>query len=156
MCALFLNYCAYMYTYVSKPVPRRSIKPFALLLSSFEEAALLDADVTFFLNPDRLFDDPDYRDSGALFYLDRRISKSRIGSRKWIESLLPESKSFWAHETQQNRILLGTSLHQQDSGVVVVNKVKNLDGLLGTCLLLDGDRRADTFKWTHGDKEAFW
>jgi hypothetical protein len=44
-------------------------KPFAILLSSFRETILIDADALFIRNPAILFDDPGYLDSGALFFL---------------------------------------------------------------------------------------
>src|SRR5262249_36798917 len=48
-----------------------SIKPYALLHSSFEEVLLLDADNVPLTNVEILFDEPAFRETGALFWPDK-------------------------------------------------------------------------------------
>ncbi|MFZ4861010.1 hypothetical protein ACL9RF_02390 [Sphingobacterium sp. Mn56C] len=47
-----------------------SIKPFAIINSSFQEVLFLDADNNSMSDPSYLFDDPSYLESGALFWPD--------------------------------------------------------------------------------------
>src|SRR5262245_56200819 len=49
-----------------------AIKPYALLHSSFEEVLLLDADNVPVTNVETLFEEPAFRDSGALFWPDEK------------------------------------------------------------------------------------
>jgi glycosyltransferase involved in cell wall biosynthesis/ADP-heptose:LPS heptosyltransferase len=55
-----------------------SIKPYAVLHSSFEEVLYLDADNVPIVNPNYLFDIPEYRNCGAVFWPDMgRLSPKR-------------------------------------------------------------------------------
>jgi hypothetical protein len=93
-----------------------AIKPFAILLSSFREVIFVDADALFFQNPESLFDDPLYKETGALFFKDRRITpESRKG---WLQQILPKSS------LQQD------SGHMHESGVVVVDKWRHFIAML--------------------------
>jgi alpha 1,3-mannosyltransferase len=49
-------------------------KPMAMLLSSFREVILIDADVLFFVDPTLLFSDPEYLRLGALFFRNRLLA----------------------------------------------------------------------------------
>lgn len=47
------------------------------------------------------------------------------------------------------------SAHEQESGVVVINKKRSLLGLLATCKMNDKRERDQvTYKHIHGDKEV--
>src|SRR5690606_12407871 len=43
-------------------------KPFAMMVSRFEEVLLMDSDAYFFRDPETLFKDPGYINTGALFF----------------------------------------------------------------------------------------
>ena len=58
--------------------------------------------------------------------------------------------------SQSFRIFNGQTAHEQESGVVLINKNTNLLGLLATCLLNVGDIRNFAYERVFGDKETFW
>lgn len=134
-----------------------SLKPFALLGSSFAEAILIDADTVFFQSPELLFDTPEYQTTGSLFFRDRTLkmySSSDIkNAPNLVQTLLdrPLFKLF-----QSNRITTRQSFHEQESGVVVLKKSMHFFGLLATCALNYGKMREiiQTHFW--GEKESFW
>lgn len=132
-------------------------KPFALLMSSFREAIFIDADSFFFVDPATLFDNEDYRATGALFFKDRNVSPE--SKRSWIRSILPAPISA---KVKQNRLWTGESGHHQESGVLVVDKYRHFLPLLVTTRLNGPDRDGDAdgkrgvYDMVYGDKETFW
>lgn len=128
-----------------------ALKPYAILASSFQEVILMDADTFFFKKPDTLFDDAGYRKTGALFFYDRTLFANWDVGRNWLASFLPTMSSF-VRETRWWRLL---SAHEQESGVVVIDKKRALLGLLATCKMNDfRERDQVTYKHMHGDKEV--
>lgn len=131
----------------------------AMLLSSFREVILLDADVLFFVDPATLLSDPDYLRVGALFFRDRLLSPAE--RRNFLTKSLPSPLS--SNILQSNRWWLGTSNHMQESGVVIVDKWRHFVALLLTTRLNGPDRDGDhasgkkgVYQMMHGDKETFW
>lgn len=110
-------------------------KPFSILLSSFREVLFIDADSLFFVNPEVLFDDPDYVRTGALFFRDRNILPE--SKKEWLQKILPKPIS---ESVQQSRMWTGESGHVQESGVVVVDKWKHFVALLLVCRMNGPDR----------------
>ncbi|KAF7727321.1 hypothetical protein EC973_007630 [Apophysomyces ossiformis] len=130
-----------------------SLKPYAILASSFNEVLLMDADVYFFKNPDMLFEDPAYQKTGSLFFYDRTLFPNWENGRLWLQSFLPTHSSL----VKRTRWWNLKSAHEQESGVVLVNKQKSLLGLLAACKMNDKrEREQVTYKHAHGDKETFW
>ncbi|PLB46374.1 putative alpha-1,3-mannosyltransferase [Aspergillus steynii IBT 23096] len=132
-------------------------KPFAILLSSFREAIFIDADSLFFQNPEVLFRDPSYVDTGALFFKDRLMMPE--SKKHWLQRILPRPIS--KHVTQ-SRFWTGESGHMQESGVVVVDKWKHFVSLLLVTRLNGPDRDSSpvygrgVYDMVYGDKETFW
>lgn len=100
-------------------------KPFAILYSSFRETIFIDADSLFFVNPEILFDDPMYKKTGALFFRDRLIMPEN--KKRWLQQILPKPIS---RQVKQSRLWLGDSGHQQESGVIVVDKYRHFIALM--------------------------
>ena len=100
-------------------------KPFAILLSSFREVVFIDADAFFFRNPETLFEDPHYNETGALFFKDRRIMPE--SKKRWLQQILPQPIS---KQVQESRLWTGKSGHHQESGVLVVDKWKHFVAML--------------------------
>lgn len=129
------------------------IKPFSILVSPFVETLFIDCDSFFFKNPEFLFLDKDYLSTGALFFHDR--STGHIPSLSIIKKtnlLIPHtSKSLFRRDVARPY-----SQHEQDSGVILINKEKSLSGLLAACSLNTWHMRDYFLNWTHGDKESFW
>ncbi|KAI0509700.1 glycosyltransferase family 71 protein [Xylaria bambusicola] len=133
-----------------------AIKPFAMLMSSFREVIFIDADSFFLRNPAELFDDYDYKQTGALFFRDRTIMPE--SKRKWLLQVLPRPIHKLAKESSW---WVGTSGHYQESGVVVIDKWKHFVSLLLICRFNGSDRdpspgKMGVYEMMHGDKETFW
>lgn len=113
-------------------------KPFSILLSSFNEVMLIDADSLFFVNPESFFDDEDYVRTGALFFRDRLIFPE--SKREWLQEILSEPIST---QVMQNRLWTGESGHMQESGIVVVDKWRHFHALLLVSTLNGRDREGN-------------
>ena len=100
-------------------------KPFAILMSSFQEVIFVDADALFFKNPEILFDDPGYIETGALFFRDRLMMPE--SKQRWLQQILPKPIS---KLVKRSRMWTGESGHMQESGVVVVDKWRHFIALL--------------------------
>lgn len=130
-----------------------SLKPYAILASKFQEVILMDADVNFFARPETLFNDAGYLKTGSLFFYDRTLFGGWTLGRAWLSYFLPTMSSL----VPNTRWWKYTSAHEQESGVVVIDKKKSLLGLLSTCKM-NGKRERDevSYKHIHGDKEVYW
>ncbi|KAG0269330.1 hypothetical protein BGZ95_002115 [Linnemannia exigua] len=130
-----------------------AIKPFAMLASSFEEVMFVDADAYFLQDPAVLFQDPGYLTTGALFFYDRTLFPGWTVGSDWLKSVTSDLSSF----THISRMFRRTSAHEQESGVVLINKKTRFLGLMGTCKM-NGKWERDlvSYKIFHGDKETFW
>ena len=130
-----------------------AIKPFALLASSFRHAMLIDADVVFLQNPEVLFYSQLYAKNHALFFHDRSLFSHQDSTINWFKDLIPSDK---LNRTQHLRVFNKKSAHEQESGVVLVDKKKNTHGLLASCTLNTGSIRSKSYDFVFGDKETFW
>lgn len=128
-----------------------AIKPYSILASSFTQVIMMDADVYFFRKPDELLSDPAYIKTGALFFYDRTLFPKWFKGRDWLLSFLPTYSSQFPRSRWWNL----ASSHEQEAGVVVIDKSKSLLGLLSTCKM-NGKKERDevTYKHVHGDKEV--
>lgn len=115
-------------------------KPFAILLSSFREVIFIDADALFLQNPDILFEDKSYKQTGALFFHDRLMKGD--GKRHWMESVLPRPVSKKARKSR----MWGQSDHMQESGVIVVDTFKHFIPLLVVSRMNGPDRDGNSEK----------
>lgn len=62
--------CHNISDYTDEDITGWALKPMAILSSSFKEVLFLDADIVCMTNPDVLFDLPEYKENGALFWPD--------------------------------------------------------------------------------------
>ena len=130
-----------------------AMKPFAMLASRFTEMIMMDADVFFLQEPSRLFQDKGYKATGSLFFYDRTLFPNWEKGPDWLRSFLSTASPL----VPNTRWFKGTSSHEQESGVVVMNKKQSLLGLLSTCKLNGITERDEVvYKHVHGDKETFW
>ncbi|KAJ3495462.1 hypothetical protein NLG97_g3382 [Lecanicillium saksenae] len=135
-----------------------ALKPFAILFSSFREAIFIDADSLFFQNPETLFEDEDYQMTGALFFKDRTLWPE--WKRDWLKDLLPRPISA---KVLASRYWRGESGHQQESGVVVIDKWRHFVAMLMVCRMNGPERNGNkeqgtvgVYDMVYGDKETFW
>ncbi|KAI8080222.1 mannosyltransferase putative-domain-containing protein [Gilbertella persicaria] len=143
------NYVSYYYTRFGG----WAMKPFAMLASSFTEVLMVDADAFFLQDPTKLFRDEGYKLTGSLFFYDRTLFANWEKGADWLRSFLPTTSNL----VPKSRWFKKTSSHEQESGVVLMDKQKALLGLLSTCKLNGINERDEVvYKHIHGDKETFW
>jgi len=130
-----------------------AIKPFSILASRFEEVILMDADSVYMRDPAILFEDEGYKEKGTVFFRDRTLFPGSHGGSQWLKSWmvdpLPDTRElrYWKEETS----------HEMESSTVVINKTKNILGLLSVCKLNEKRIRDEVvYEHVHGDKETFW
>jgi len=130
------------------------IKPFALLLAPFSEVILMDADVVLLRNPEFMLQDEGYKEHGAIFFRDRTLFDKDWKKTLWLDTNLPTPLSSLVMETRMYQQISG---HEQESGIVVMNKAQRFFSLLAACKL-NGKVERDTvvYKEFYGDKETFW
>lgn len=113
--------------------------------------------IYFFLfswqDPAILFTDPGYLATGALFFYDRTLFPGWTEGSDFLKSTLPIMSSF----PRTSRWFRLVSAHEQESGVVLINKRSRFIGLLATCKM-NGKWERDliSYRIFHGDKETFW
>ncbi|QSZ32314.1 hypothetical protein DSL72_001888 [Monilinia vaccinii-corymbosi] len=136
-----------------------AIKPFALLASRFEEGILADADAVFLQAPEVILDaHSGYLRTGTLFFHDRLVGKGTSDNHQkfWRLQMKGHTPSATFNES---RAMRGNYGHEQESGVVVVNKGKLsvLMGLMHACWQNTYKvRELVTYRNTYGDKETYW
>lgn len=130
-----------------------AIKPFCILASKFQQVILIDADTIFLSNPAKIFQDPDYKRTGTMFYLDRTLFPNVSWQREWLESFLPFPVS---RSVAESRYFNMKTAHEQDSAVVAIDKAIAFEGLIAVCNMNSFVQRENIYKKVHGDKETFW
>jgi hypothetical protein len=128
------------------------VKPFAILASNFTEVALIDADVGFLQHPDSVFRLKSYQRAGAHFFHDRTMPYTTPRSSN-VLGAVTTNPSYVARKT---RTWFNLTEHEQESGVVVINKKTRFAGILGVTRLNDYHERRILHANTHGDKESYW
>lgn len=145
----------------------------AVIFNTFEEAVLLDVDAVPFVPIESFLSDKSYKESGILMYKDRYMLSERtfryctdmlkevepsVQERSLIKSKIKYHSGVTNFDTSEEatvyqRFTHDLLLHHVDSGLVVINKVKNLNGLLFSFMLnLDAKMKLCVY----GDKEMFW
>lgn len=138
---------------------RWAIKPFSVLYSSFERVLLMDADVIWLQDPMQLWQDRGFQQTGALFFTDRIMKKSshqrpaKSDHASWLQSFIPRPPS---SALRASPLFQGRSDHHQESGVLLIDKARGIDGLLAACMLNDPRVRNTVREMTFGEKETFW
>jgi hypothetical protein len=127
------------------------MKPFAMLASNFSQVILSDADVFFFKKPESFLEDTGFKKTGSLFFYDRTLGPNWDRGRKWMLSFLPIMRP----HVRKSRWLQLRSTHEQESGVVAIDKSKAVLGLMATCKMNDKrERDGVTYDRVYGDKEV--
>ena len=112
------------------------LKPYSILYSPFREVLLLDADNVPVVNPEFLFDTPQFKATGAIFWPDYPRPKSEKNTAIWKSCGLqpPNEPEF-------------------ESGQIVVDKQRCWRAL---CLTVWFNENSDFYyQYVHGDKETF-
>lgn len=133
-----------------------AIKPFSVLASRFEQVILVDCDSVFLQDPEALFQQPPYIDTGVHFFHDRLLWQHKFQQRHdwWRDQIKEPSATL-------NKSLVWTEEYAEecDSGVIVLDKsrVDVFMGLLHTSWQSMYDVRSEvTYRLMFGDKESWW
>lgn len=130
------------------------IKPFAMLYAPFTEVILMDADVVILQDPTGMLRDPEYLQHHAIIFRDRTVFDKDWKKTVWLDNNLPAPLS---ERVRASRMYNQVSGHEQESGIVVINKAHNLCGLLAACKMnCKHERDAVVYQEFYGDKETFW
>ncbi|KAG9409319.1 hypothetical protein AC1031_019571 [Aphanomyces cochlioides] len=151
------------------------IKPLALIHTRLDQPILLDADDIFFMDPAALWDVPEYKSIGTIFFYDREINENSYlnGKHKLTlpsgveieENTLQEMVRIFEYsrfdlERNPSKHVLESlpynsqGAHEQDSSIVVVDKRKHPLAMDVLWFLITKWRYRYTYSW--GDKENFW
>jgi hypothetical protein len=150
------------------------VKVFAMYHCGFDEIILCDADVTFFRNPEIIFEDSNYQRTGAYFFKDldqwqftnlSYANKSKFNSldffnkrKQFIHNLVPTITSIfpkeWSYLYDTNIPSIPVKEALQESGVVYMNKHIHKESLDHIFQL--NNHHLETYKYVWGDKETFW
>jgi hypothetical protein len=138
------------------------IKAFILKHTSFDEVILMDCDSVFLQNPEIIFNNPGYINTGTFFFKDylRHKPKNVTEEKKrcdWFKSLMPTPSQYLPVECYY---LYNIPTNKQqywfylESGMVYLNRTKH-NNVIDTIYKLN-DNHKETYKYVHGDKETFW
>ncbi|KAJ1615923.1 mannosyltransferase putative-domain-containing protein [Pavlovales sp. CCMP2436] len=141
--------------------------------TAFDELILIDADISFAINPEVLFRTAEWTQTGTYFFRDEqskwhwfagerckscndhRFYRSR---KKWVQGLLGPTMpktvpQEWAYHWQEKTVNNATK-EIMDSGVVLIDRRRH-PGLIKHLFELNRNK-AETYKYVWGDKETFW
>jgi len=139
------------------------IKAFAVKYSEFDEVILCDCDIFFGVNPEIIFEDKKYIETGSFLFKDylHHYPKNReeINNRiEYIKKIIPiKNKYFpneWEYVYANNYDMKKHSWYYVESGVVYINKKIHTD-VVDTLYDLNY-KWEETYKYVYGDKETFW
>lgn len=132
-----------------------AIKPFAMLMTRFEEFIFIDADVLFFQNPETMFNYKLYRNTGTLYFRDRTIplKEEGIRLRNYFKKMVKHPSEY----AKSQRFWLNATAYEGESGVIVMDKKKGGFFVLLLASILNMDPfKDDLYSAVHGDKESYW
>ena len=144
------------------------MRPFAILASSFKKVILADADTIFLQDPQKILDEVNFQEFGSIFWHDRILSPASEETYKWADELLETAKAKNRDKLQADGWFNRKTFYEMEryflsrmilmnSGVVVIDKTRNLAGLLMACHLNTLKVRDEiTYQIFYGDKESYW
>jgi hypothetical protein len=137
-------------------------KPLAVLASSFSEVLFLDSDVVALQDPTLLFEDPEYKSTGWMFF--RELSM--LGPPPDLQYNYPHSLVTWikAFVPQLDPRIVARSRSMStnhtseeiESSLFAYHKSHHLVALLAAVKMCDAQYSREFHFRFHGDREAFW
>jgi len=133
-------------------------KWFAALFTTFEEIILMDADAVPFVKPSSFFELEGYKKTGAYFFRDRELSEAlKQDQVDFFLGMIPADGSVFEYKIDpaqlQNNFFKYNSKHVMESGVVVMNRLSHMLGLLVSLSL---QYWFQSGRIMYGDKDLFW
>ena len=138
------------------------VKPFILKNTKFEEVILCDCDSLFLTNPEVIFDDKHYIETGTYFFKDYLLhipkdAQEERNRMKFMQTLMPKPSRYLPEDCYY-LYNIPTKKQQlwfyQESGVVFLDKTRHPE-VVDTIFKLNYNHK-ETYKYVHGDKETFW
>ncbi|KAI8613525.1 mannosyltransferase putative-domain-containing protein [Chytriomyces sp. MP71] len=138
-----------------------SVKPYAMLASSFQTVLFVDADVLFFQSPLLALESSAYRETGLLFFQDRFYRDETSQNTPKLFNRMNRHVSNYAKSMRFTNALtwdLTAGTYKMDSGFVVMDKGRlgNLFALLLTAKMNTWPEVETLHAETYGDKESFF
>jgi len=152
------------------------IKVFALYYTQIEECIIIDADVTFFKNPEIIWKDENYIRTGTYFFRDldkwqftelsNFVSEQEnkfsslifyLKRRMFIRKLIPIKTNIFPSEWNyiyEDETPNNVKEAYQESGVVFINK--KIHKLSIEYIYQLNEYYPQTYQYVWGDKETFW
>lgn len=138
-------------------------KPFMLIATRFDEICLMDADVYFFDDPEKMFSNQKYMESGAYFFRDRwmtfpgvisaceyekRSNMFRHFIKKPSKNVPLPFHSIWGQRQDPQLVDL------QESGCIFIDKKRHTRGIAN---IIELTKQKDyVYSCVFGDKETYW
>ncbi len=123
------------------------IKPFALMMSKFEECLLLDADILVMNNFENIFEDENYKKYGNIFWPDIQFDKNEEKKRMF-------PNDFYIFEQFKVLNPYESNLYLCESGQILINRIKTWKAL---CLNYFFNYFNNYFyKYFFGDKDLYY
>ncbi|KAI9206494.1 mannosyltransferase putative-domain-containing protein [Polychytrium aggregatum] len=131
-----------------------SMKSFMILFSSFSEVIFMDADALFLQDPEVVFRQKGYIETGTLLFRDRTMKMDAESGKhaNYVRSIIREPSEY----ALQGRIFRKLSVHEGESGVLVFDKARTFHVLLLLCKMNTDYFKKEFYDVFYGDKETFW
>ena len=144
--------------------PGFSNKLLALFFTSFKEVLLVDADAIPLVRPNHFFFSQEYRETGTYFFKDRTLRDTNdyietnffaklfpSANEKTLEDMFGVPQATYV--SLANTYMAGYR-HYQEAGIVAIDKVAHLSGVLMMFPLSLWKEPVGTAVW--GEKEMYW
>ena len=130
------------------------VKPFSMLASGFAEVIWFDVDLMFLENPEVLFEEDIYQETGTVLFHDRTLigwgsEKGPDINWKWVHQVIGRGSDYLRCSHAFNE----EASHIVDSSAVVMHVSRNFYPMLVISRL---NIEANTYSNVYGDKETFW
>lgn len=139
----------YSVTMVDKElITKDTAKVWALIDAPFKNVCMVNPDLLFLRNPEYLFNDPRYIETGALFWKDKAIQ--RYWDKKvysWVNKLIPYRRG-------DNRILDKKAGNYQSDALLLLNKEKHQTTIEKLWLLNKNSELV--YRYLPSSKECYW
>ncbi|KAJ3275389.1 hypothetical protein HDV01_000681 [Terramyces sp. JEL0728] len=128
------------------------IKAAAIFAAPCEECIFLDSDAWLVQPPEVIFNQNGYKETGLLLFKDRTKDQESEGL-DWVKQVVPKSE---LKKLENFRIMQGVSLHEAESGMVVINKKRRFISMIAIAYMNELSIQPQTYFGFYGDKETFW
>jgi len=153
---------------------RFSSMPLALIHTQFQQVLAIDVDTLLFINPDILFQNNKYQETGTLYLWDKVLNWWPVWypqyDSKWLSQFLLnfDKSKYQSIDNHNNHLLqnnpklddllssIHISPHIADSSLLLFNKLKNKRTLEILKDLTYGEYSENIYSYTYGDKETYW